>query len=142
MQFLIDYLIFYKVDNSCDFKFFYCVIFCALCTSKNRFYSEKKDFAPKRKNFIPLRPETFQKKDNTILTELYPLNLYPFPVSTFHNCYKYSFCFVGELPLVDGSPVDLRKPKKLADIEDHIKAGSLDITYCVGETGIMKKISR
>lgn len=48
----------------------------------------------------------------------------------------------GELPPVDGRPVDIRKPTRLGDIEEHIKKGSLDINYCVGETGKMKKISR
>ena len=43
---------------------------------------------------------------------------------------------------MNGQPVDVRKPTRIGDIEDHIKAGSLDITYCIGETGKMKKISR
>lgn len=48
----------------------------------------------------------------------------------------------GELRNVEGTENDLRKPVKLADREDRVRNGDLDLTYCVGKNGEMKNIAR
>ena len=68
----------YKGDNFCDF------LFAILHTNphlKKRVYSKKKiEFAPKGEQILPFysRP-FFRRKSQTVLKELPPLEVYPFP---------------------------------------------------------------
>lgn len=48
----------------------------------------------------------------------------------------------GDLPDVTGTPNDLRTPTKLKDVKNHVTQGNFDVTYCVGDEGELKYISR
>ena len=48
----------------------------------------------------------------------------------------------GELPDVTGTPNDLRTPVKLGDRESEVRLGNIDLTYCVGDEGELKYVSR
>ncbi|KAH3851581.1 hypothetical protein DPMN_094063 [Dreissena polymorpha] len=48
----------------------------------------------------------------------------------------------GELPDVDGRSQDLRFPVELRSIKDAVCNGDLDLTFCVGEDGMMKRVSK
>ncbi|XP_060592747.1 galactose mutarotase-like [Ruditapes philippinarum] len=48
----------------------------------------------------------------------------------------------GELPDVSGTPNDLRSPVRLGDRESEVRKGNIDLTYCVGDEGELKYVSR
>ena len=62
-----------------------------------------------------------------------------------HMVLIYSVCvdyYTGELPSVQGTAVDLRVPVRLQDREKALRQGDLDVTYCVGQKGVTKNVSR